>query len=696
MRRNISAFADHFVLVLLVLGISISGAMAQANLQGQWSTLPYLMPINPVHVALMHNGTVLVVSGSGNYPADFNANNLRAAVWDPNANTINIQGVAWDMFCNGMVVLPDGRPFVVGGTLQYNPFHGQPKASVFDPASNTFADVQNMAHGRWYPTVTTLGDGRVMTLSGLDESGNTNTAVEIYTVGSGWSPQYSASWTPPLYPRMHLLPNGNVFYSGATTQSRTFNTSTHAWANVATTKSSGTRTYGTSILLPLTPPNYVPQVIIMGGGNPSTATTETIDLSVNPPAWQWGPSMSQPRIEMNAVILPNGKILAVGGSYNDEDTSTASLNADLYDPSTNTFSAAGVNVYARLYHSVALLLPDATVWLAGGNPQRGTYEQHMEIYQPAYLFTTDLNGNVIAATRPSFSGAPSSITYGNSFTVQTANPTNIASVVLVRNGSVTHAFDMDQRLIELSFTRGSSALTATAPPNGNIAPPGYYMLFLLNSSGVPSVASFVQLDSQPDFSIAATPSSQTVVQGNSTTYTVNVVPSGGFTGNVTFSLSGLPQGANASFNPSSVTTSGSSTLTISTLASTAPGSYTLTITATGGTLVHTAKVTLVVSVPSNFAISVAPTSATVNRGSSTTYTTTITGQGGFAGTVNFSVSGLPRRTSASFSPSSVVGSGTSVLSVSANRKAPTGAYPLAITATSGGLVHSVNVTLTIQ
>ena len=189
MRRNISAFADHFVLVLLVLSISISGAMAQANLQGQWSTLPYLMPINPVHVALMHNGKVLVVSGSGNYPADFTANNLRAAVWDPNANTINVQSVAWDMFCNGMVVLPDGRPFVVGGTLQYDPFHGQPKSSVFDPATNTFADVQNMAHGRWYPTVTTLGDGRVMTLSGLDESGNTNTAVEIYTVGSGWSPQ---------------------------------------------------------------------------------------------------------------------------------------------------------------------------------------------------------------------------------------------------------------------------------------------------------------------------------------------------------------------------------------------------------------------------------------------------------------------------------------------------------------------------
>src|SRR5438876_3491500 len=332
----------------------------------------------------------------------------------------------------------------------------------------------------------------------------------------------TASWTPPLYPRLHLLPNGKVFYSGATTQSRTFDASTKVWSNVSTTNYSGTRTYGTSVLLALTPTNnYDPRVFIMGGGSPSTQSTEVIDLGASTPAWKYGPIMSQPRIEMNAVILPTGQVLAMGGSYNDEDPTTASLNADLFDANAASVGSAGVNVYARLYHSVALLLPDATVWLAGGNPQRGSYEQHMEIYQPAYLFTTDLNGNVVAATRPSFSGAPSGITYGNSFTVQTANPTNIASVVLVRNGSVTHAFDMDQRLVELSFTRGSGALTATAPPSGNIAPPGYYMLFLLNSSGVPSVASFVQLGSQPDFSLAATPSSQIVVQGNTTTYTAN-------------------------------------------------------------------------------------------------------------------------------------------------------------------------------
>src|ERR1700740_617494 len=101
--------------------------------------------------------------------------------------------------------------------------------------------------------------------------------------------------------------------------------------------------------------------MIMGGGNPATNTTELIDLSASTPKWVYGPNMSQSRIEMNATILPNGKVLAVGGSLNDEDTTTASLNADLYDPVSNTFSSAGAEAYARLYHSVSLLLSDATV-----------------------------------------------------------------------------------------------------------------------------------------------------------------------------------------------------------------------------------------------------------------------------------------------------------------------------------------------
>src|SRR5712692_7040632 len=540
-RRRVYAGLCRAFLFSLFLSLLTPITMGQPNVQGRWSTLGYPMPINPVHLALLSNGKVLVVAGSGNCPPTQSgcpsgppygpSNSSGALLWDPVTGAITQFSLSWDMFCNGMVLLPDGRALIDGGTIQYDPFDGQPQVAAFDPATNAFTNVQSMAHGRWYPTVLTLGDGRVMTFSGLNETGSTNTAVEFYTVGSGWSQQYPASWTPDLYPRLHLLPNGKVFYSGSQTTSKLFDPSTTTWnTNVASTNYSGTRTYGTSVLLPLTPANnYDAKVIVMGGHSPATNTTEIIDMGAPTPAWQYGPNMSEARIEMNAVILPDGRVLAVGGSVNDEDTSTASLNADLLGPDPNNagsyiFSSAGANGYPRLYHSVALLLPDATVWLAGGNPSRGTYVQQMEIYQPPYLF--DSTGAL--ATRPSITGAPSSISYGNTFTVQTPDAASIAHVVLARNGTVTHAFGMDQREVEMSFTAGSGALTVTAPPNGNIAPPGYYMLFALNSSGVPSQASFVQLGQQPDFYVGASPSAQTVVEGSSTSYTVNVTALGGF------------------------------------------------------------------------------------------------------------------------------------------------------------------------
>ena len=383
-------------LTIFVSLLYVSSAHAQANVQGTWQTLPTVMPINPVHTALMHNGKILIVSGSGNYPQQTVFN---AGVFDPVADTVTTQLLTWDMFCNGMVTLPDGRPFVMGGNLQYDPFHGWKRTSAYDPATGNFVDMEDMAHGRWYPTSTVLGDGRVLTFSGLDETGSTNFQVEIYKVGVGWGAPHTASWTPPLYPRLTLLPSGKVFYSGSSTQSRTFDPATNSWSDViATMNYGGDRIYGSSVLLPLTPANaYKPVVMVFGGGNPSTKTTELIDLSAATPAWVNGPPMSQPRIEMNATLLPTGKILTVGGSLNDEDTGTASLNADLYDSVTNTMGLAGANAVPRLYHSVSLLLPDGRVWIAGGNPQRGTYDTSMEIYSPPYLFNPD--GSL--ATRPS-------------------------------------------------------------------------------------------------------------------------------------------------------------------------------------------------------------------------------------------------------------------------------------------------------
>lgn len=767
----------------------VPSAAAQASTQGQWRTLPNLMPINPVHSALLHNGKVLIVSGSGNVAGNAK---FQAGIFDPATGSVTTQPVNWDMFCNGMVVLSDGRAFVNGGTLQYDPFHGQLVSAVYDPATGQFTNIQNMAHGRWYPTVTSLSNGTIMTFSGLDENGNTNSTIEIYTIGSGWSTAFGSPFTPPLYPRMHLLPSGKVFYSGSTTSSRYFDPSAHTWSSVvATTNYSGTRTYGTSVLLPLTPANnYKPVVIIMGGGNPATNTTELIDLSAATPKWTFGPNMSQPRIEMNATILPNGKVVALGGSLNDEDTTTASLNADLYDPATNTFSSAGQNAFARLYHSNSLLLPDATVLFIGGNPTRGTYEQHIEIYSPAYLFNPDGS----SATRPSITGVPSTgIGYGSAFQVQTPDAANISSVVLMRAGAPTHAFDMEQRLVALSFSAGSGVLNVTAPPNGNIAPQGYYMLFLLNASGVPSVAQFVQLtpapadvpptgvisnplsnvtitagqsvffdgsgSSDPDgtisayswtfpggspstsslaipgnviyfsagsfsatltvtdnagltdptpptrtitvnpvpnFSVSASPSSQSTAQGGKAAYTVSISALNGFTDTVNFSASGLPSGASASFVPASVTGSGSAALTVTTSASTPVGSYTLSITGATATLSHSVNVTLNVNSTGDFALSASPTTLQISRGGNGSDTVNVSALQGFTSAVSLSLGGLPARASASWSPSTVTGSGSSVLTIRVNKPARSGTYNLTITGTSGTLVHSIPLTLVVQ
>src|SRR5216684_3305282 len=673
-------------LSLLTAGYLCPSAMAQAQVQGQWSTLPNPMPINPIHVSLMHTGKVLVVSGSGNVAGN---NNFQAAIFDPSTGTVTPQNVGWDMFCNAIVVLPDGRPFVQGGTLQYDPFHGELRSSAYDPLTGQFVDLQSMAHGRWYPTATTLSDGSLMIFPGLNETGGTNTAVEIYTVGSGWSQEYGASWTPPLYPRMHLLPNGTVFYSGSGTGSRIFTPSTKTWSGVvANTIYTGTRTYGTSVLLPLTPANgYKPRVMIFGGGSPATATTEIIDLSASNPNWQSAASMSQPRIEMNAVILPNGKVLALGGSTNDEDASTASLNADLFDPSTNpiTSSSAGANAYARLYHSGALLLPDATVWVAGGNPARGTYELNMEVYSPAYLFAS--NGS--PATRPTITTvAPGVIGFGSSFQVQTPNAANIASVVLVRPGSPTHAFDMDQRLVGLSFTVGSGVLNVTGPPNGNIAPPGYYMLFILNTAGVPSVATFVQVspaatDQPPTGTITSPGSNQTIGVGQSAYFSGTGSDTDGTVTGYSWVFPGGTPNSSALANPGNVTFSTAGTYVAS-----------LTVTDNAGRTDPSPPTRTITVVP-DFSLSATPASRSVSPGGSTSYTATVAPGTGFTGTVAFSVSGLPSGATATFNPTTVNTSGSTTMSVVTSSSSPTGSYPLTITGSSGGLSHTAPVTLVV-
>ena len=509
------------VFLLAVAGLVPARADAQLNATGQWQLLSQTVPINPIHVALLHTGRVLIVAGSENDPT---VTTYRAAVWDPGAGTFSVQTIPWDLFCNAMSFLPDGRVLTTGGNLHYNPFTGIRTTTIFDPLTEQFTQAQDMARGRWYPSNVTLADGSTMTFSGWLDTGGTNNAVEIYRLTTGWGPEAYAPFTPPLYPWLHLLPDGRVFESGAQPTSHIFNPGPQTWTtNVATTLYGQERNYGSSVLLSLKPSeNYRARIMIMGGwpgggAASATASAEIIDLSQATPAWRNLPPMSAPRVQMNAVLLPDGRVLALGGSASNETDSTASLAADLFDPATETWSPAGTMFRPRMYHTVALLMPDATVWVAGSNPYQGNWDNSMEIYRPPYLFAA--GGG--AATRPTITGAPSAVGYNTSFQITT--PDAVASVALVRAGSSTHAFDFEQRLVNLSFSAANGTLTVTSPPNANVAPPGYYMLFVVNSAGVPSVAAWVQVTgnpgNQPPSGTITNPSGDlTILAGQSVTF----------------------------------------------------------------------------------------------------------------------------------------------------------------------------------
>ena len=287
--------------------------------------------------------------------------------------------------------------------------------------------------------------------------------------------------------------------------------------------------------------------------------------------------------------------------------------------------------------------------ITGGNPQRGNFESHMEVYSPAYLFTTNGSGQAIPATRPTISSVSSgTLNYGAAFTVIRPNAANISSVVLVRPGADTHAFNFDQRLVGLYFTVGSGVLHVTGPPNRNIAPPGYYMLFLLNSSGVPSVAKFVQLPvtstlQPPTGTIISPAAALRLAWGNPSSFAGNGTdpnPNGSITGYSWVFPGGTPATSSVQ-NPGAVTFNAAGTDVAS-----------LTVT-DNNNLSDPNPPTRTITVVPGFTLSATPASQTVPGRTSISYTATVTPGTGFTGTVAFTVSGLPTGATGTFTPTSV-------------------------------------------
>jgi galactose oxidase len=470
---------------------------------GRWDA-PVAWDIVPLHLSLLPTGKLLAW---GKYEAGTSAmGNPR--LWDPAAGppgaAISIP-VPDMLFCSGHALMPDGRLMVSGG--HYDDDRGLRATNIFDPVTQTWATgLPKMAQGRWYPTVTTLADGRMVTVAGRDSASNEVLVPEIWEAGK-WVRLPGAALRLPYYPFLFLAPNGKVLYAGDRVQGR--------WLDVDATTTKGRGKWSTaSSLKHLWPFNrdYGSAVmyetgkvlVVGGGGDPSrstpdakstqpTATAETIDLNVAGSAWKSTDPMHVARRHLNATILPDGQVLVTGGTraggFN--TLSGAVRTAEAWNPQSGRWTELAANAVDRVYNSVSLLMPDGTVLhgasgdasAPGGQP----YPAHRshEIYRPGYLFK---------GVRPVVSGlSKTTVGYGETFTVSTAFAAQITGVRWIRLGSVTHAFDANQRANTLTFSRGSGLVRVTAPANARRAPPGHYLLFLLNRNGVPSVGRVVRV-----------------------------------------------------------------------------------------------------------------------------------------------------------------------------------------------------------
>jgi hypothetical protein len=506
--------------------------------QGQWETLPYLSEVLGVHTAALPGGKVLFFAGSGSSKVRFDADDFgeeskghwMSAVWDPSVpptpdgqgdfshpDTLRDAGNRpIDFFCCGHTYLADGTLLAAGGTLQIfdgPDFRGRKDVLAFDPATEQWSKRAEMAHGRWYPTLVTLGDGRALAATGLLETPQgVNPQLEIYSPNTDTWQVLHVEPNPvlgvlPLYAHLFLIEGGRIFFSGGRmddpnpqgpcildiTQDPVTVTAVPGLTDPAA------RNQSASVLLPL-PDQH--KVLIIGGAPlgatvNATDSVDLVDLRIPHPEFTPVAPMGLPRMHLNAVLLPDHTVLVCGGSLQREAATVSRRQAEIYDPETDTWTAAAIATIPRLYHSTAVLLPSGQVVAAGGNPEGGDQvpwippdeneELRLELYSPPYLFR---------GARPVIQTAPGDLVYGQAFTIRSPAAGTIRWVSLIRPGITTHAFDSSQRLVDLNITaQGNGTVSATAPTEPTIAPPGWYMLFVIDQARVPSAASWVHLHS---------------------------------------------------------------------------------------------------------------------------------------------------------------------------------------------------------
>lgn len=478
------------------------------------------------------------------------------------------------LFGSHQTYLPDGRILVQGGTdYSADPgvdasrfgvveLGGLKATRIFDPKTNAFTQTGDTNRGRWYPTLVPLGNGTVLDFSGVrkllkpvykddpQDSGTNVRQVEAYDVKTGrWTDQGAkAERSLPLYPRLHLLPDGKIFYntSGQSfnpfgeaydqatwNQPALYDPSSRSWSvpqNVPLTQTlTGFRGSTFSAMLPLVPDKrgrYQKASFLTAGGVlgfggatspgsvfPTRASKiTTIDTAGGQDAYsvkQTG-SLSQPRWYPSATVLPTGEILATSGADKDEvvapGTEVARRQAELFDPTTETWTPVATAHNPRTYHNTAALLPNGSVLIGGHAPISTLYTNNttlpggfaphdgrdpsFEIYRPPYLFR---------GAQPRIAGGPRTWSLNRSYTVRSdARSGAVQKVVLVRFTSTTHLVDGGQRNVELRITRRAPGgrLVVRTPSSDNVLPGGPYLLFVVKGTAkgpVPSVARTVMV-----------------------------------------------------------------------------------------------------------------------------------------------------------------------------------------------------------
>jgi Domain of unknown function (DUF1929) len=500
----------------VTVNASVIAAQSPADV-GQWGP-KFAWPSISIHAVVLPNGKIMSWNsndkGDGYTDAAGTIPRVTDTVtwlWDPEAdptsiNQTSVLNTHTNMFCAGHSLLPDGKLLVVGGH-QYN-LHGFPHTNTYDFKKSKWEDGPNTNKGRWYPTTLVLNNGDVLIANGYIGSGNAvdNQVPEIWRSASRTLSLLTTGdigEARPYYPMLYQIKNGLVFNAGPQNEMSTLDVSgTGQWTRLKS-RDPDWRSYGSSVM-------FKPgKILVVGGGGtdttPPTRNASIIDTNTmttaNPnPAVTIASPMAEPRRQHNMTMLPNGEVIITGGTRGTgfNDNTNPVMFAESWDSNNPNqgFKKLPSMTTPRLYHSIALLLPDGRVLSSGGagacKSDLAIYgpcsHPDAEIYTPAYLF----NANGTLATRPVITSAPTEIAYGGPITFST--DTDIAKASLVKLSSVTHSQNFDQRIYDLPpLQKNGLSYTATAPTDTNTYAPGYYMLFGLNAAGVPSKAKILQL-----------------------------------------------------------------------------------------------------------------------------------------------------------------------------------------------------------